>query len=164
MSSTPGTWTPAAAPPYKGERPDADLRPIPKKRRDDPRMKTASLPILAEPALRAAPELQLNPFLHVGDDRVYNPLADRTLLDGEPGSAGLRGLLAGALEIGGLPAAERAQLAAEGWLLPGDAEPARRFRLKYVSLEAHTVCNQSCYFCPVSIAPRADYFMPTELY
>jgi MoaA/NifB/PqqE/SkfB family radical SAM enzyme len=127
-------------------------------------MKTASLPILAEPALRTAPELQLNPFLHVGDDRVYNPLADRTLLDGEPGSAGLRGLLAGALEIDRLAPAERAQLAAEGWLLPGDAEPARRFRLKYVSLEAHTVCNQSCYFCPVSIAPRADYFMPTELY
>ena len=26
------------------------------------------------------------------------------------------------------------------------------------------MCNQSCYFCPVSIAPREDYFMPTELY
>ena len=33
-----------------------------------------------------------------------------------------------------------------------------------MSLEAHTVCNQSCYFCPVSIAPRETYFMPTELY
>jgi MoaA/NifB/PqqE/SkfB family radical SAM enzyme len=52
----------------------------------------------------------------------------------------------------------------EGWLLRGDTEPGREFRLKYVSLEAHTVCNQSCYFCPVSIAPREDYFMPTELY
>jgi wyosine [tRNA(Phe)-imidazoG37] synthetase (radical SAM superfamily) len=127
-------------------------------------MKAASLPILAEPTVRTAPELQLNPFLHVGGDRVYNPLADRTLLDGEPGAAELRGLLAGALAIEGLPAAARARLAAEGWLLPGDAEPARQFRLKYVSLEAHTVCNQSCYFCPVSIAPREDYFMPTELY
>jgi MoaA/NifB/PqqE/SkfB family radical SAM enzyme len=127
-------------------------------------MKTVSLPILADPAVHAARELQLNPFLHVGDDRVYNPLTDRTLLDGEPGAARLRGVLTGDLEIGGLAAAERAGLAAEGWLLPGDAEPARQFRLKYVSLEAHTVCNQSCYFCPVSIAPREDYFMPTELY
>jgi wyosine [tRNA(Phe)-imidazoG37] synthetase (radical SAM superfamily) len=114
--------------------------------------------------MEPAPALQLNPFLHEGPDRVYNPLTDRTLLDGEPGSAGLRGLLAGALSPEQLPAAERARLAAEGWLLPGDAEPAREFRLKYVSLEAHTVCNQSCYFCPVSIAPREDYFMPTELY
>jgi len=26
------------------------------------------------------------------------------------------------------------------------------------------VCNQACYFCPVSVDPREDYFMPTELY
>jgi MoaA/NifB/PqqE/SkfB family radical SAM enzyme len=127
-------------------------------------MKTASLPILAEPAAHRVPELQLNPFLHVGDDRVYNPLSDRILLDGEPGSAALRGVLTGALAIDRLPAGERALLATQGFLMPGDSEPARQFRLKYVSLEAHTVCNQSCYFCPVSIAPRADYFMPTELY
>ncbi|HEX6903196.1 MAG TPA: radical SAM/SPASM domain-containing protein [Thermoanaerobaculia bacterium] len=126
-------------------------------------MKTA-LPILSEPAARPAAQTQLNPFLHVGEDRVYNPLTDRTLLRGEPGYETLRGLLAGALVPDRLPMAERAGLAAEGWLLPGDAEPAREFRLKYVSLEAHTVCNQSCYFCPVSIAPREDYFMPTELY
>jgi MoaA/NifB/PqqE/SkfB family radical SAM enzyme len=127
-------------------------------------MKTASLPILAETAVHKTPELQLNPFLHVGDDRVYNPLSDRTLLEGEPGFAGLRGVLTGDLAIDRLPAGERALLSTQGWLMPGDAEPARQFRLKYVSLEAHTVCNQSCYFCPVSIAPRADYFMPTELY
>jgi Radical SAM superfamily/Iron-sulfur cluster-binding domain len=126
-------------------------------------MKTA-LPILSEPAARPAARVQLNPFLHVGEDRVYNPLMDRTLLRGEPGYETLRGLLAGTLVPDRLPMAERAGLAAEGWLLPGDTEPAREFRLKYVSLEAHTVCNQSCYFCPVSIAPREDYFMPTELY
>jgi wyosine [tRNA(Phe)-imidazoG37] synthetase (radical SAM superfamily) len=130
--------------------------------------KTATLPILskaaAEPAARAVPALQVNPFLHVGTDRLYNPLTDRTLLDGEPGGAALRGLLEGTQGIGSLAPAERASLAAAGWLLPGDAEPARSFHLKYVSLEAHTVCNQSCYFCPVSIAPREDYFMPTEVY
>lgn len=127
-------------------------------------MKIASLPVLAEPAARPAPELQVNPFLHVGEDRIYNPLTDRTLLRGEPGYEALRGLLAGALALDRLSSDDRARLAAEGLLLRGDVKPAREFRLKYVSLEAHTVCNQSCYFCPVSIAPREDYFMPTELY
>jgi hypothetical protein len=128
-------------------------------------MKTASLPFLAgEPAARPTPDLQVNPFLHVGEDRVYNPLTDGTLTRGEPGSEGLRGLLCGTLPLDRLPAEDRARLAAQGWLLPGEAEPAQEFRLKYVSLEAHTVCNQACYFCPVSIAPREDYFMPTELY
>ena len=27
-----------------------------------------------------------------------------------------------------------------------------------------TACNQKCYFCPVSIAPREDYTMPTEFF
>jgi MoaA/NifB/PqqE/SkfB family radical SAM enzyme len=125
-------------------------------------MKTASLPVLPEPVAR--PELQVNPFLHVGDDRVYNPLTDGTLLRGEPGYETLRGVLSGALALDRLSPVDRARLSALGMLLPGDAEPARAFRLKYVSLEAHTVCNQSCYFCPVSIAPREDYFMPTALY
>jgi MoaA/NifB/PqqE/SkfB family radical SAM enzyme len=127
-------------------------------------MKTASLPILAEPAAHPAPALQVNPFLHLGEDRIYNPLTDRTLLRGEPGYESLRGLLSGALALDRLTAEDRARLATEGLLMPGDVEPGREFRLKYVSLEAHTVCNQSCYFCPVSIAPREDYFMPTALY
>jgi hypothetical protein len=127
-------------------------------------MKTASLPVLAGTASRPAPELQMSPFLHAGEDRFYNPLTDRTLLRGEAGYESLRGLYGGAVALDRLAPEERARLAADGWLMPGDVEPAREFRLKYVSLEAHTVCNQSCYFCPVSIAPREDYFMPTELY
>ena len=127
-------------------------------------MKSATLPILADLPARAAAEHQLNPFLHIGADRVYNPLTDATLMAGEPGYETLRGLLAGAVPLAALASEERSRLSFQGWLLPGDAEPAREFRLKYVSLEAHTVCNQSCYFCPVSIAPREDYFMPTELY
>src|SRR3954469_20635972 len=111
-------------------------------------MKTASQPILPEPA--AAPELQINPFLHVGDDRVYNPLTDLTLLAGEPGYETLRGVLSSALALDRLPPTDRTSLSASGMLLPADSEPAHAFRLKYVSLEAHTVCNQSCYFCPVS--------------
>lgn len=110
----------------------------------------------------AAP--RLNPFLHVGEDRVYDPLTDRTLTAGQPGYGLVRGLLAGTTTVEEAAESERALLAGQGWLLPADEDPSRRFLLKYVSLEAHTVCNQSCYFCPVSVAPREDYFMPTELY
>jgi hypothetical protein len=124
--------------------------------------KTVNLPVLAdEPAVS---DLRVNPFLHLGEDRIYDPLTDRTLLRGEAGYAALRQVLGGALTPGLLGAEDRRQLSALGLLLPGEVDPARQFRLKYVSLEAHTVCNQACYFCPVSIAPREDYFMPTALY
>jgi len=129
--------------------------------------KTASLPVLAPEPLAltsTAPTLQPNPFLHIGPDRVYDPLTDRTLLAGEPGYAALRAVLAGTLAVDGMAGAERQALIREGWLLSQGPETSQRHLLKYVSLEAHTVCNQACYFCPVSIAPRADYFMPTELY
>jgi hypothetical protein len=120
----------------------------------------------AAPAATLAAERApaLNPFLHLHDDRIYDPLADRTRRAGEPGYERLRALATGALTVAALAAEERAELLGEGWLLLGEVEPSTRFHLKYVSLEAHTVCNQSCYFCPVSVAPRQDYFMPTELY
>jgi len=129
-------------------------------------MKTASSTLLAEPPA-ASLRLLLNPFLHVEPARLYDPLTDRALAAGEPGYAGLRALAEGRVEVADLPAAEREALAAAGWLQPdpGDGRaPGERFLLKYVSLEAHTLCNQACYFCPVSIAPREDYFMPTALY
>jgi MoaA/NifB/PqqE/SkfB family radical SAM enzyme len=128
-------------------------------------MNSSALPILSEPrpAPRPAAVLQPNPFLHLGPDRVYNPHTDRTMMQGEPGYASLLALIAGA-PLEAITEVDRGHLAADGWLLPGEEDASLRFLLKYVSLEAHTVCNQSCYFCPVSIAPREDYFMPTELY
>lgn len=128
-------------------------------------MPTATLPILASPSAAPGPAAagwQPSPYLHVSDDRVYNPHTDRTLLQGEPGYAALRHLLespAAALEL----TPELRPLAAAGWLVDG-VDLARRYHLRYVSLEAHTVCNQSCYFCPVSVAPRESHFMPTETY
>jgi hypothetical protein len=102
-------------------------------------------------------------FLHVGRDRVYNPLTDRTLVEGEPGYAELRRVLGGG-DAAEVAPAQRAALHAAGWLADAEEDQSRHFLLKYVSLEAHTVCNQSCYFCPVSIAPREPYFMPMEQY
>jgi wyosine [tRNA(Phe)-imidazoG37] synthetase (radical SAM superfamily) len=125
--------------------------------------RSLTLPVLpSQPA--PVPSWELNPFLHVGEDRVYNPLSDATLLHDQSGYQGLRAVLAGVVKVGELSSEERTLLAEQGWLVPADSQPERSFRLRYVSLEAHTVCNQSCYFCPVSIAPRESYFMPTETY
>ncbi|HEY0781621.1 MAG TPA: radical SAM/SPASM domain-containing protein, partial [Thermoanaerobaculia bacterium] len=83
---------------------------------------------------------------------------------GDAGLERLARVMRGDVPIAELAPSDRRELLAGGWLMPVAEEPSRLFRLKYVSLEAHTVCNQSCYFCPVSIAPREPYFMPTETY
>lgn len=128
-----------------------------------PMDRSLALPVLPSQPV-ASSSWALNPFVHIGEDRVYNPLTDRTLLREEPGYEGLRAALAGLVQVAELSQEERGLLAESGWLVPADSRPESSFRLKYVSLEAHTVCNQSCYFCPVSIAPRESYFMPTATY
>ncbi len=107
--------------------------------------------------------LSVEPFLHVYDGHLYNPLTDRTLTSAEPGFAELKALSARPpVPVSLSPELER-RLAEGGWLVAGGAD-ASRFRLKYVSLEGHTSCNQACYFCPVSVAPRAPHAMPMEMY
>ncbi|HVT57593.1 MAG TPA: radical SAM protein [Thermoanaerobaculia bacterium] len=108
----------------------------------------------------AAGVLKPSPFLHYGPDRAYNPLADELLELGQPAYEALCRVAAG-LEVA--PELLRG-LRERSWVVAEGTDLSRRFHLKYVSLEAHTVCNQTCYFCPVSVAPREDYFMPTELY
>ena len=100
-----------------------------------------------------------SPFLHVGPDRIYNPLTDRYANEGEPLYAELRKLLTKSA-----PSPLHAELVEGGWLVPDGEDFSTRFRLKYVSLEASTVCNQACFFCPVSVAPRAAHAMPMDLY
>ena len=99
-------------------------------------------------------ELRLNPFLHVDADRIYNPLTDRALSSSDPEYPRLRAF------IDGGPA--DATLEGDGWVVRDDL--SRRFHLKVVSLETMTACNQKCFFCPVSIAPREDYSMPVEFF
>lgn len=97
--------------------------------------------------------LKSNPFLHIDADRVYNPLTDRALVPGD-----------GAYER--FRAFERGETVEDldGWVISNGDDLSRRSHLKIVSLETMTACNQKCYFCPVSIAPRADYVMPDELF
>lgn len=107
------------------------------------------------------------PFLHLGADEIYNPLTDRTLRRGEPGFSDLEKIMAGARLASELPVEDRHRLVDAGWLVStaaGSNDLFRRYRLRYASLETHTICNQACYFCPVSIDPRKAYFMPTGLF
>jgi hypothetical protein len=101
-----------------------------------------------------ATELRVNPFLHIDAGRIYNPLTDRAVVAGESEYEALRRAIDGG-------AADEA-LEEDGWLVRGDV--SRLHRLKIVSLETMTACNQKCYFCPVSIAPREDYDMPVEFF
>ncbi|HVR28141.1 MAG TPA: radical SAM protein, partial [Thermoanaerobaculia bacterium] len=131
---------------------------------------SARVPGLATAVSAAAPrvertlDLVAEPFLHVSPERIENPLTDRGMAAGEPGFAELLALVQRRTDVARLPATSVRLLRDGGWLVEDGADLATRYRLKYVSLESHTACNQSCYFCPVSIAPRDDHFMPTELY
>jgi hypothetical protein len=133
----------------------------------EPPAETAAAASEAGPAARealAAERLVLEPFLHFGPERVYNTLTDRLLARGEPGFAELHDLRGGGLPVAALAPGLRRQLFAGGWLIEAAPDLAARFRLKYVSLEASTVCNQGCYFCPVSVDRREDHAMTLEFY
>lgn len=104
--------------------------------------------------------LKTNPFLHNDAERIYDPLTDRSLVPGESTYDRFRAFEAGAVMAG----EGTADLERDGWLLRDGDDLTRRHRLKIVSLETLTTCNQKCYFCPVSIAPREDYAMPDALF
>lgn len=97
-----------------------------------------------------------NPFLHIDEGRVYDPLSDRTLVAGEDMYARFQEFVARGVAD--------ESLIREGWVINHGDDLSRRHHLKIVSLETMTTCNQKCYFCPVSIAPREDYAMPRELF
>jgi MoaA/NifB/PqqE/SkfB family radical SAM enzyme len=108
--------------------------------------------------------LIVEPFLHTSPTRIENPLTGRAIAAGDPGFPELIAALRRTVAIPDLPAPTRRSLRRDGWLVRDEPDLAARYRLRYVSLESHIACNQSCYFCPVSIAPRSDYVMPTATY
>ena len=103
-----------------------------------------------------AADLRVNPYLHIDAERVYNPLTDRALAVGEEQFTRFRAFLDGGEGGEGL--------VADGWVVRADEDLSRRHRLKIVSLETMTTCNQKCYFCPVSVEPRPDEEMPLALF
>ena len=107
---------------------------------------------------------KISPYLHIELDRVYDPLTDRSLVPGQVGFAELQELYQNTPSIDVRSRSMEEYLSREGWLVDNSAEGSRRFFLKYVSLEANTTCNQSCFFCPVSINPREPHFMSMGFY
>ncbi len=106
-----------------------------------------------------------DPFLHFGADRVFNPLTERSLRAGEPGFEDLLRLRGGSCAGARIDSGILESLVTDQWLInAASTDVGRRFRLKYVSFEANTACNQACYFCPVSTDPRADHTMSLEFY
>ncbi len=104
-----------------------------------------------------------SPYLHLEPHRLYNPHTGEELLPGAPGYDRLRALAASRGIIRELDR-ELAPLAGPGWLIAEGTDLSRDYRLRWVSLETHTVCTQRCSFCPVSIAPRKPEYMPSALF
>lgn len=106
---------------------------------------------------------QASPYLHLFDHAIMNPHEGRGLGAEHPWYPVLRDLIEKQSTLDTLDEVTQG-LAADGWLIPTDVDLSSSYRLKYVSLEAHSVCNQRCFFCPVSVSPRDPIFMPSELY
>lgn len=106
----------------------------------------------------------LEPFLTRVGDALVNPLTEQALRPADPEFAIVDALVRGTRRLGGLDEAARAPLRAGGWLIAPRPDWDRRARLVFVSLEAHSVCNQSCVFCPVSVAPRLPQQMTLDQY
>ena len=100
--------------------------------------------------------MKTNPYLHIDAQRIYNPLTDRALVAGEPGFDLMRRFLT--------DGTSDQTLVRDGWVVGDGEDLSRAHRLKIVSLETMTTCNQKCYFCPVSIAPREDETMSPEMF
>jgi pyruvate-formate lyase-activating enzyme len=115
-----------------------------------------------------------DPFVHVSEDRLEHPITGRTLTRDDDSYAVLSQLAGSsgrdtAREAtndgsGIVPAPLRETLVRDGWLVEPHPDLTRRSRLRIVTIETHTACNQTCYFCPVSIAPRDAVRMPDALF
>lgn len=104
-----------------------------------------------------------SPYLHLFDHAVLNPHTGRGMGADHDWYPELRRLILDEVILPTLSPLHTA-LAADDWLIAADADLSHHYRLRWVSLEAHSVCNQRCFFCPVSVAPRDPYFMPTALF
>src|SRR5262245_53498051 len=104
------------------------------------------------------------PFLHWGAERIYNTLTDLFISASEPGFQELHLIRNGQVSPSDLNGGLLQKLFDAGWLIESGGDVGARFRLKYVSFEASTVCNQACYFCPVSVERREDHSMSMEMY
>lgn len=106
---------------------------------------------------------RINPYLHRDEGGYYNPLRHARLERGTEAFAALAAIEDGRQESVA-SAAVREQLREGGWLVDENADPSAEHYLRIVSLETNTVCNQACYFCPVSVDPRDDASMSDAMF
>lgn len=106
----------------------------------------------------------VEPFLHCINNGISNPMTDRFIGTQDSDHGLILKLRNGELAVADIPEHLLRGLIDDKWLIDPGTDPARRFHLKYVSLEANTQCNQACYFCPVAYKPREPHFMPMTLY
>jgi hypothetical protein len=104
-----------------------------------------------------------SPYLHLYDHEIVNPHTGRSIAAADPTYSTLCRFYRSRETIENLDTTSR-PLADAGWLIPRDKDLSQKYRLRYVSLETHTVCTQACAFCPVSIAPRKPDFIAKELF
>jgi hypothetical protein len=102
-------------------------------------------------------------YLHLHDHVILNPHNGLGIAVEDPAFSELKRLIQGHFKLTDLDEVQK-RLAADAWLIPETEDLSTRYRLRYVSLETHTVCTQACSFCPVSIAPRKPDYMATELF
>jgi len=104
-----------------------------------------------------------SPYLHVHDHEIVNPHTGLSIAAEDSAFNELRRLILSRATVEKLDSVSK-RLANNGWLIPPNQDLSKKYRLRYVSLETHTVCTQACAFCPVAIVPREPDFMPTELF
>lgn len=104
-----------------------------------------------------------SPYLHLHDHVILNPHTGLGIAAEDPRFDDLKRLINDRLKLDELDEVQR-RLAADAWLVRETEDLSTSYRLRYVSLETHTVCTQACSFCPVSIAPRKPHYMPVELF
>ncbi len=104
-----------------------------------------------------------SPYLHLFEHAILNPHTGRGMGVEHDWYLELRRLILDEIKLPALNELHTA-LAADDWLITEDTDLSHHFHLRWVSLEAHSICNQRCFFCPVSVAPRDPYFMPTALF
>jgi len=114
--------------------------------------------------MRKKTSWRVNPFLHFKDGEIYNPLSDSSIKKEESNFGLLREYQKKRFSWESLPPDTKSELIDGVWIVPPESDVTSQFYLKYASIETHTVCNQACRFCPVSVSPRKPHFMPTELF
>lgn len=110
-------------------------------------------------------KLVLEPFLQPRGKGFYNPITGAEVQPGDPEETHLRRLWKRVWKVDQIPDSLRRELFDDGWLVEDvGAALAKRFRLRVATLEASTVCNQACYFCPVSTDRRSPETMSMDFY